>query len=274
MEDPNCVGKIRIEFIKKATLLFQYVCGESVNKDVALRLSFATSAIDCKGISSLCTASKEYNGRNECSELDCANSVWGAFMSIIGTPNVKLSDEQWWQALMVFDTGIDIITLLKSIDGTIATETLQNVFITFSHIVENDDMSKEFFKDRNILSKCLDVFKKKDNTWECRTELLMDSAVKFINVCWMRGFFNQGSDYEQLLPFIITCAKKFQTNVNIQVITFVYLRTISTMDNGKSIIDIDRSSAMEVLEALLALDEISEDMKNRVRKIIDWITAP
>ena len=123
------------------------------------------------------------------------------------------------QAYSVFDTGIYIITHLKSVDDAHATTAFEEVFTTLYNLVDNENVNKKFFKDRNIISKCLDVSKKNNNTWDCRTLELMGNIIAFFDNCSCSCIFDQTSDYEQLLPFIIVCAKKFPTNISISKLT-------------------------------------------------------
>jgi len=259
-----------MEFIAMAAhVILRACCKNNMNKDIVTKI--VTSAIDWDVTDVLINASEEYNGGDDYFELRAVRNIWVAFVNVTDY-KIKISEEQTFS---IFDTGIDIITHLKSVDGAIAiaTVTIQNVFRTFAHLVKNDIMTKKLFKDRNILSKCLDVFRKNNNTtWDCRIVELTNVVTKFLNHCGQKGFFDQASDYEQLLPFIIVCAKKFPSDIPIQKRTIYLLNDACDKFNDKTIIE--RSGAMVVLSELLASNDANEDLKNRVRTLIRQITAP
>jgi len=213
--------------------------------------------------------SEEYDGGDDPFELEAVRSVWTAFMYIT-VHKIKMSEDQ---ASSVVDTGIDIMTHLKSVDGDIAINIYQAVFLTLHNLVINENVNKEFFKNQNILSKCLDVFKKNDNiTWDCKTIDLMACVTRFFIRCRQQGFFDQASDYEQLLPFIIVCVKKFPSDISIQKHTIDLLNDSCNVLNDKKIFE--RSGTMVVLGELLASNDVNERVKKKVRTLIHRITAP
>jgi len=57
----------------------------------------------------------------------------------------------------VFDSGVDILAQLKSVDDSIALKDMCCVFHTLGNISRQDCVKKNEFKEKDILSKCLEV---------------------------------------------------------------------------------------------------------------------
>ena len=103
------------------------------------------------------------------------------------------------QTIALFDTGIYVISQLKSVDDINASNTLIHVFITFDSI----NVTKKYFQDKDILSKCLEVFKKDDGTWTSRSKIV--------------SLLDMSSDYEMLLPLLIVVLKKYPSHLQYSI---------------------------------------------------------
>ena len=178
-------------------------------------------------------------------------------------------------AITIFGTGIDIMSQLKCVDGDIASATLEDVFCTFNSIVYADYMTKEYFQNNNILSKCLEVFRK-NGTWNLRNcEGLIQNAVNFFSCCG-KHVLDESLDYKMILPLLVVALKKFSLNDEIRsdVVSILDYACSSEAINKKTIL---RSGVMEHLILSLASDEINdeddEDETNRVRILISQIIA-
>jgi hypothetical protein len=273
MNDVTCKGLIRTECIVKAAHVISTVIfkGEnSINEDIAAKI--ATTLIDCDGMDTLINVSEEYTGGKDIPQLEAVCSVWNAFrtLSHFLTTDSLMSQEQ---AIAIFDTGIDVISQLKSVGGDIASETLESVFYTFSDLLVENYITKKYFKDKNILSKYLEVFKK-NGTWNLRScEGLLQEAGDFFDSCRFRNLLDESLDYEMILPLLVVVLKKFPSNDKIRerVVNILDDACSSETNNKKTIF---RSGIMKPLGLLLASDEINdEDEKNKVRTLISKIIA-
>ena len=120
---------------------------------------------------------------------------------------------------------------------------------------------------KNILSKCLEVFKK-NGTWNFRgCERLVKIAVQFFNTCRFH-LLDKSLDDRMLLPLLVDVLKKFPSNYRIRVYVVSILDDAcsSEASNKKILL---RLGVMETLGLLFASDEFSdEDEKNEVRTLI------
>jgi len=212
---------------------------------------------------------EEYTGVDEDVQLKAVYSIWLAFRNITcGTAAINKD-----QAVALFDTGIDIIHQLKSVEGQFTSLILEHVFCTLDNIVfAYNYITKEHFQDKGILSKCLDAFKK-DDTWECRSENVFVSVTSFLKRCLAEELWDHSSDFEMLLPILVIGLKKFPLNDRIQNISITLLVGACRMINDKKIIE--RSNAMEPLAVFLASgNNINEAKKIKIRSFIHKISAP
>ncbi|OEU11868.1 hypothetical protein FRACYDRAFT_244988 [Fragilariopsis cylindrus CCMP1102] len=268
MNDIHCKGSIRMECIENAAdviMLITFKGENAINNEVATK-NVAT-LLDCDGVNTLIAASEEYTGGKAVPQLKAVHSVWRAFTQI--SDSLMIQDT----AITIFGTGIDIMSQLKSVDGDIASKTLEHVFHSLCGIVYHDRMTKKYFQDKNILPKCLEVFKK-NGTWNFRScEELIHKAVVFFNICRTKNLLDESSDYEMILPLLVVALKKFPSNDKIRghVVNFLNNACSSEANNKKTIL---RSGVMEPLVLLLASDEINdENWKDKVRTLISKIIA-
>mmetsp|Transcript_21449 Transcript_21449/g.23836 ORF Transcript_21449/g.23836 Transcript_21449/m.23836 type:complete len:136 (-) Transcript_21449:11-418(-) len=135
-------------------------------------------------------------------------------------------------------------------------------------------MNKKHFQNKHIFSKCLDVFRK-DGIWGDRSEELTDAAIYFLLYCCIKDLLEDSDDYEMILPFLAVGLKKFGSNQHSKnilwnAVTLIHKACDSIQD--KKIIE--RSGVMEHLSVLLALHDIDEDQKKKIRKVIVKIARP
>merc|ERR1712241_1109454 len=87
------------------------------------------------------------------------------------------------QATVLFERCIDVISQLKFINNSLASNTLNRIFVILRQIVKNNYVTKKYFQEKFALSTCLDAFKNLDNTWNVRDEILTASATRFFSSC-------------------------------------------------------------------------------------------
>ena len=191
------------------------------------------------------------------------------------------------QAIILFDVCIGILSQLDLHAGVLSeiydpclhddpvnSSTLRNLFQILPTLIRYKHVKKTHFWDTNVLSKCLDVFKK-DETWVDRNEEVTASAIDFFHMCHQENLLDRGEDYEMLLPFLVIGLKKFPSNISIQSsVVWLTYGACDTIDDKRII---EKSGVIEPLAALLLLDEIDgvfEQFKMNVRKLIVTITTP
>jgi hypothetical protein len=271
MNDVNCKGSIRMKCIEKAARVIAMVAvvrEDAMNKDIAAKI--ATTLLDCDGINTLINASEEYTGGDDIPQLEAMRCVWNALRNL--TCNLT-TDFLLITALNIFDTGIDTMSQLKSVDGDIASEILEHVFCTSNNIVHANYITKKYFQDGNILSKCLDILKK-NGVWNFRSrEGLLHEAMNFVDCCCINNLLDESLDYEMILPLLVVALKQFPSNDKIRGYAVNILdEACSSEPNNKKFIL--KSGVMEPLGSLLASDEINdENEKNKVRTLISKIIA-
>ncbi|OEU08671.1 hypothetical protein FRACYDRAFT_249572 [Fragilariopsis cylindrus CCMP1102] len=260
MNDVNCKGSIRMECIEKAARVISTVThtGENdENKNIATKN--ATTLLDCDGIDTLINASEEYTGGDDIPQLKAMRSVWNAFRNLtcILTKDLLMIQDT---ALTIFDTGIGIMSQLKSVDF-FATAILGHVFCTLSQIVIENYITKKYFQDENILSKCLEVLKK-NGVWNFRSrEGLLHDTMNFVDCCRIKNLLDESLDSEMILPLLVVALKQFPSNDKIR-------------GHAQTTRKYPKSGVMEPLGLLLASDEINDEVeKNKVRTLISKIIA-
>ena len=276
MINSNCVGTVRMECIEKAADVISEVCsysGDNGNtSEIVTKL--ITSAMDYDVIGTLINVSEEYSGGDDVPRLEALDSVWTAFRNITSHINEngnKLSQDQ---AIVLFDTGIDIFSYLKSNNGLMVSSILENIFVTLGQIIDKSYMDKKHFQNKNILSKCLDVFRKEDGTWGDRSEIITDVAIDFFDDCQVENLLEDSDDYEMILSFLAVGLKKVGSNQDSNNIFVYAIRLIhGACDSISDKKIIEKSGVMEPLVVLLASNDMNEDKKTVVRKVIRKITA-
>ena len=269
MNDTHCKGSMRMRCIENAAAVIAKIANTDENEIVT---KIVATLVDCDGINALIAASEEYTGGKDVPQLKAVCSVWRACRNltcVLSCNSLMIQDT----SIIIFGTGIDIMSQLKSVDGDITSETLKHVFYTLTTIVNHDYLTKKYFQDNNILSKCLEVFKK-NGTWNLRScEGLILNAVDFFDMCRIKNLLDESLDYKMILPLLVVALKKFPLNYEIRcyVVSILNYACSSEANNKKSIL---RSGVTEPLVLLLASDEINdEDEKNKVRNLISKIIA-
>ena len=137
-----------------------------------------------------------YTGGDDVTHLKALRRTWSALNAITN----KITDVmKEGQTIALCDTGIYVISQLKSVDDINASYTLIHVFITFDSI----NVTKKYFQDKDILLKCLEVFKKDDGTWTSRSKIV--------------SLLDMSSDYEMLLPLLIVVLKKYPSHLQYSI---------------------------------------------------------
>jgi hypothetical protein len=269
MNDGNCVGQVRMESIEKAANIIAistYAGRNKVNLVIAKKIARSVTEFD--GINTLINASEEYTGGDDVTHLKALCMVWSALRNIYVMEVVISKD----QVITLFDAGIDVISQLKSVDDVYASYTLRHVFRSLYNIVWWDNyVIKKHFQDKDILSKCLEVFKKDNGTWTCRSKIVMAGAIEFFNQCHDKLILKKSSDYEKLLPLLIMVLKKHPSNNTLRNCAFEMIDGACSTANDRKIIV--GSGVMEVLGSLLTSDNINEGGKQRVLTVIRRIIA-
>jgi hypothetical protein len=259
MYDGNCVGANRMECIEYVALIIGDATSleeNNVNEDIAKKV--VTSIMECDGINPLiAAASEEYSGGDDVPQLNALDSVWYALRNISSEMDEMKDLINKDQAIALFDTGINTISHLKSVDYPEASSTVEHIFVTLSSVVFCNYVTKKYLQDNDILSKCLVVFKK-DDVWTCQDEELLQSATRFFVLCCFKNLLDKSSDYEMLLPLLVMVS-----NSGIR-------HDAMYMLDGAEIVE---RSTVEVLESLLNMEDVNEDTKKMVRYLIHEITS-
>merc|ERR1712238_95434 len=263
---------------------------DGVNTDIATKI--ATSAIlDCGGIHTLLLASEECTNPRGVLQLKALNTIWAAVRNITTATTCTIYTNTD-QASILY-TGMNLISQLnKSIqDIPLVSTVLVHVVATLSTIVKNKYVTKKYFREKRILTNCLDIFKKNNNP----SELLTHTVIMFFDQCYSNNLFSDtnnmanvgsscytsSSDYELVFPFFGMGIKKFPTNHNIRKIVIDFIDSIATVatnpDNNsykkkKSAVILEKGGAMEILGVILAFNHTKKDEKKKVRALISTIT--
>ncbi|OEU18250.1 hypothetical protein FRACYDRAFT_236523 [Fragilariopsis cylindrus CCMP1102] len=280
MNDGNCVGQVRMECIEKAAQVVREVTYSVYENQVNFEIEtkIAASIMECDGITTLINASEEYNGGEDVPELNALCFVWKALDNITAFGNNMIKEDgiNEDQTIGLFDTGIDVISQLKSVDSDVASETLEFVFGVLDNCIKflRNFVTTKYFQDKDALSKCLEVFKMDDDgdTWTCRSENTMEATILFFYTCYSKALLDRSSDCEILLPLLVMVLKVYPSNDGIRHKAMCVIRHACSIVNDRK--TIERSGAVEVLGALLASDNIHEVDKHTVRCLTHMITKP
>mmetsp|Transcript_58368 Transcript_58368/g.67295 ORF Transcript_58368/g.67295 Transcript_58368/m.67295 type:complete len:498 (-) Transcript_58368:318-1811(-) len=284
-----------LECIEKASSVIQSVCFvgvDGVNTDIATKI--ATSAIlDCDGIQTLILASEECtNNPRGAYQFKALNTIWAAVRNITSATTCTIYTNKD-QATILY-TGMNIISQLnKSIhDVSMASTVLVYIVATFSTIVKNKYATQKYFREKRILTNCLDLVKKNNN--KNPSEMLTYTVIMFFHRCHSNNLFSDhnnmanvgsscyasSSDYELVFPFFGRSIKKFPTNHKIRKIVIDFINSIATVATNpennsykkkKSAAILEKGGAMEILGVVLAFNHIKQDEKKKVRALISTI---
>ena len=306
--EDDVVGR-RLECIEIVVrVIAQVTYAGETNQEIATKI--ATAVMDCDGIQILLQAAAIAGDDNKytsssgssCSDvkikLEILREIGSSFNNITHHCGELLGQEL---ALAILDLGMNNITGLNKVvvdDHPIAFDIVRAIFDTFSNIVllnNNDYVTKKYFKDKNILSKCLEVFFKNERnnivSWigggrrRCENEeKLMKSATRLFAVCGRKRLLDEcGSDYENLLPVCVMSLKEYPTNEQIRKNVFKLLNgALCSTDNNNEVVHddhdqrgtIEKAGTIEALSSLLTTKGINEDEKTKIRKVISKIIAP
>ncbi|OEU11738.1 hypothetical protein FRACYDRAFT_244861 [Fragilariopsis cylindrus CCMP1102] len=293
---PTTTTTIRLECIEIVVrVIAQVTYAGETNKEIATKI--ATAVVDCDGIRILLQAAGDTNkyttttgggggsssGSNDVKiKLEILREIGSSFNNITHHCGELLGQEL---ALAVLDLGMKNITELNKVvvdEHPIALDIVRAIFDT------------KYFRDKNILSKCLEVFKNEKNnnvSWigggrrYCENEeKLLKSATRLFAVCCRKKLLDEcSSDYENLLPVCVMSLKEYPTNEQIRknvlkLLNGALLRT----DNNNEVVHhdddqrrtiIEKAGTIEALSSLLTTKGINETEKTKIRKVISKIIA-
>eukprot|EP00536_Pseudo-nitzschia_multiseries_P011913 jgi/Psemu1/30483/gm1.30483_g len=255
VDDPRCEGDFLMECIHKACDVICNVCfvgKHGINEDIAV--VNATVVVKYEGIEALLLASNQYNesNRNNRLALKASEGVWNAIMNVYCNAEAAINK--------------------NSVDHPIAAETIANVFNTYYRITYHGYVTKDEFKQMDILTHCLDVFKG-DVTCSESDEELLEEAVSFFYGCHEKGLFTESSDYERILPLCVMGLREFaQDNANIREWATKLLDGACSNIRKKETIMM-AEGAIEALAPFLTSKDIDAKEKDDLRKLIRKIIA-
>ena len=175
------------------------------------------------------------------------------------------------------------------------------MFETMCNIVRNNYISKDLFKEKDLLSLfLLTIEKEKENSkgeksdptntttttnYRSRSidgttiittnERLLKSATRFFELCNRKQLLDERTDYERLLPVCLYGLSTYPRN------QYICKNILSLLDSACTyIIDttqqpriVEQSGVMPILSSLLTFDDIPDTGKTKVRTIIGKIIA-
>lgn len=190
INDTNCVGITRSECIEEAAdVIIQVTYPGTYYSVTEIADKIGASIIEngYDGIDTLLHASEEYVGGEDALQLRALYLVWNALMNIILSIRDKLNNKH---ATLILNSGLDIIVKLKTIATDVVSKIVGNIFVTFEELVQYDNVTKEQFEEKKILSKCIGILKKNDE-WHHRSESVMQEAIEFFDWCRDKHFFSR-----------------------------------------------------------------------------------
>merc|ERR1712032_1072185 len=195
--DASTTEPLRVDMIKKVSVLIKsvvYSGSDGYNKEIA-SLMAAQFVRDCDGINTLKDASNGYTGQLDAPKLWAVQSVWGVLRNITCKPDVMKSVIRQEQAIILLDTGLNVVVSMKSVKGREASSVLEDAFITMSNVVSNGYVDKSLLYEKNVIPNCMKAF-----TTE-RNELVTNKAINFFNWCHNKDLLEGAPDevYEVLL---------------------------------------------------------------------------
>ena len=217
LDDESCVGSIRMKCIYVALAVICVVCypeDDHISKDIATMI--ASTAVKYDGIQTLLAANDEYTGGIKTSELLVAKELWFALSNILDA-----GDEIGkYEAISILDSGISIMTKLRSVHGCIAPDILTAIFATLFRIVQRDLVTKKEFQKKQVLSQCLKVFNKGD-TWGANDEKWTLNALCVFKSCQLKQLLIKRSDYVKLSSTVCHMSERipykcYYSNVHLQ----------------------------------------------------------
>ncbi|VEU36431.1 unnamed protein product [Pseudo-nitzschia multistriata] len=272
IEDPRCEGEFLMECIHKACDVICNVCfvGKfGINEDIAV--VNATVVVKYEGIETLLMASNEYNEANKDHPLalKAAEGVWNAIMNVYCNAETAMTKKL---SMLVLDAGLQMLARIGSVDHPVAAETIANVFNTFYRITYHGYVTNEEFQKLDILTHCLDVFKR-DVTSSDGDEELLEEAISFFYGCHEKTLFGKSSDYERVLPLCVMGLREFAyDNANIREwATKLLDGACSNIQKKETIMMAE--GAIEALAPLLTAKDVDTAEKDEVRKLIRKIIA-
>jgi len=272
VEDPGCEGDFLMECIQKACDVICNACfvgKHGINEDIAV--VNATVVVKYEGIETLLLASNQCNEANSDHPLalKAAEGVWNAIMNVYCNAEAAIKKKN---SMLVLNAGLKVLARIRSVDHPIAAETIANVFNTFYRITYHDYVTKDEFKQMDILTHCLDVFKGDVTSSESDEEFL-EEAISFFYGCHEKDLFTDSSDYERVLPLCVMGLREFaQDNANIREWATKLLDGACSNIRKKEAIMM-AEGAIEALAPFLTSKDVDMKEKDELRKLIRKIIA-
>lgn len=276
MDDVHCRWKNRMEGIHRAALVLAHASclggDEETNQEIVTNI--VTCAVYNGGLEISMNVSGEYTGGEDDSGPPppppvAVSAVWCVVRNIFSSSSLNIEEEK---AVAVFGTGMDLLTKLKYVDESGTSVLLEHIFITLRLIVHRNCITKPFIQQNTIISKCLDVFKKKNGSWnDDRGEEATKWATELFCDLHDQNLLTCDSDYELLLPFYVFAFEKQLSN------DCIHDNSIDFFGKSCSVICdtniIKRSKVLESLGRILSASEVSEDKRKEVGILIGKIAA-
>jgi len=275
------------------------------NTNVAIATKMTTTLVNYNGIQTLLIANNvlllistdDTVFSHSSQHLDAAKAIWGAFKNITYIVDKDVMKKE--QAIELFDSAMRMIRTLvvrnytdpdintNDTNMTTASNTARNIFDTLTNLVLHNYITKEEFKDKEALSKCLKAVamvpnnNKKNNTNDNNNKnnttpssLLLKSIIVFLQACSKNDLLEHGnaSDYESIVPLCVSCLKECSTNPTIRTFVVDLLTEACNSSNNNNKM-IEKAGALEALSLLVTSIYINEDEKKNVRSLIVKICA-
>lgn len=274
LADDSCQGELLMECIHKAADAICNVCfvgKHGINEDIAV--VNGTVVVKYAGIQTFLEAIDVYvksSNKSDPMALTAIESLWNAIMNVYCNAEASITKEI---SMLVLDSAIATISSVGSIDHPIACETLANVFNSLYRITYHDFVTKEEFKDKNVLKNCLSVFQR-DVTSSEGDEELLEEAFSFLYGCHEKKLLDAGTDYEGVLPLCVIGLQEFaHENDSIREwATKLLDGACSNVANKESIMMAE--GAIEALAPLLTAKDVGAAEKEELRELMRKILAP
>jgi len=274
------------------------------NTNLAIATKMATTLVNYNGIQTLLIANNvlllistdDTVFSHSSQHLDATKAIWGAFKNITYIVDKDVMKKE--QAIDLFDSAMRMIRTLvvrnytdhdidtNDTNMTTASNTARNMFDTLTNLVLHNYITKEEFKDKEALSKCLKAVamvpnnKKNNNNNDNNknnttpSSLLLKSIIVFLQACSKNDLLEHGnaSDYESIVPLCVSCLKECSTNPTIRTFVVDLLTEACNSSNNNNKM-IEKAGALEALSLLVTSIYINEDEKKNVRSLIVKICA-
>lgn len=211
------------------------------------------------------------SNKNHPLALKASEGVWNAIMNVYCNAEAAITKTI---SMLVLDAGLQMLARIGSVDHPIAAETIANVFNTFYRITYHNYLTRDEFRQMNILTHCLDIFKRDVVTSSEGDEELLEEAISFLHGCHEKGLFvTQSADYERVLPLCVMGLREYaRDNANIREWATKLLDGACSNVHKKETIML-AEGAIEALAPFLTSEDVDAAEKDVMRKLIRKIVA-